>query len=155
MRAIHVAQPTVYRYQTGRIHANCQSTAARLSLKTKPVLPVWGIVIGLATVAASDMKSQAASKTTNAAEVAARLRTRGDYGFALAVLTQARGPESRRKMDDMGDSLVAIATGLRGDDQTATATRAAAQAALMLAGMGETGIVGGERGTPYAGASDR
>jgi hypothetical protein len=119
------------------------------------VLPVWAVAISLVGIAASDGRSQGTSKSPDAAEVAAGLRARGNSGAAVAVLAQARGPESRRKMDEIGDSLVAIAAGLPGHDRHATATRATALSALMLAGMGETGVVGIERGVPYAGAADR
>ncbi len=89
------------------------------------------------------------------AEVAASLRRYGHAGGALAVLTQTRKPQARQTMDDIADSLVAIAATLPGNDSRASATRTAARTILKHAGMGVSGVVGIERGTPYAGASIR
>jgi len=91
----------------------------------------------------------------NAVEVAARLRKSGQAGGAVAVLSQARGPEAAKKMDDIADSLVAIAVGFPGQDARGARTRGAALNALVLAGIGSSGVVGTSHGIPYRGAAER
>jgi hypothetical protein len=113
------------------------------------------IVIVVALVATSELRSQAVSREPNAAEVAALLRSRGDAGGALAVLTQVRGPQPQQNMDEIADSLVAIAVGFPGMDHRGVVTRAAAKETLLLAGLGYNGLVGIDRAVPYAGAADR
>lgn len=112
-------------------------------------------VLGLTGFSAAEVRAQRVSSDPSPAEVASLLRTSGDPGAALSVLTQARGAQAQKKMDEIADTLVAIAISLPGSDQRSTSTRAIAQATLLQAGLGMTGIVGIDRGIPYSGATDR
>ena len=123
----------------GRIHSASRAT----------------IVVVAALVPTSELRSQTIVREPSSAEVAASLREHGHVGGALAVLTQARGPHAQGNMDEIADSLVAIAVSFPGMDLRAVRTRGAAQTALVLAGMGSSGVMGNDRGIPYAGAEDR
>jgi len=105
-------------------------------------------LLGLTLVSASEVRSQAVSFDPSPAEVASFLRSRGQAGPALAVLTQLRARQSQKKMDEVADSLAAIAIGFPGTGYQPRLTRMNAQIALLESGMGRTGI-------PYSGASDR
>jgi hypothetical protein len=105
-------------------------------------------LLGLTLVSASEVRCQALSSDPTPAEVAAFLRSRGQAGPAIAVLTQLRVRQSEKKMDDVADSLAAIAIGFPGTGYQPKRTRMNAQIALLEAGMGRTGI-------PYSGARDR
>jgi hypothetical protein len=58
-------------------------------------------------------------------------------------------------MDEIADSLVAIAVSFPGKDPRSASTRERALTALLSAGMGASGVFGIERGVPYVGAADR
>jgi hypothetical protein len=58
-------------------------------------------------------------------------------------------------MDEIADTLVAIATTFPGNDFRANATRMEALQSLSGAGRGENGIVGQNRALPYGGAMSR
>lgn len=113
------------------------------------------VTVVAALAATSRLHAQPLSREPTAAEVAALLRGQGHAGGAVAVLTQAYSPQPRRKMDDIADSLVAIATGFPGDDLRGARTRGAALSTLLLAGIGTREVTGFERPIPYAGAADR
>ncbi|MDP1860704.1 MAG: hypothetical protein Q8K82_18655 [Gemmatimonadaceae bacterium] len=113
------------------------------------------IAVVVALVATSELRSQTVSREPNAAEVATLLRGHGHATGALAVLTQARGRQPQQKMDEIADSLVAIAVSFPGMDLRGAQTRGAAQATILLAGMGSSGIVGIDHAVPYVGAADR
>lgn len=118
----------------------------------------WGrlaIAMVLTLATGAELRSQRITRDPDAAEVAALLRNQGRYGGAIAVLSQARGPEPQQKMDAIADSLVVIAVSFPGDDHRGASTRMAALRALLAAGTGESGVVGIERAVPYAGAADR
>jgi len=90
-----------------------------------------------------------------ASRVARSIRTDGNDGRALPILTQARKPESRALMDEIADTLAAIAIERSVDDVANTRARAQAIGFLHLAGLGESGLPEGVRGTPYTGAASR
>lgn len=113
------------------------------------------LALVLAVVATSEGRSQTINREPNATEVAASLRTKGHVGGARAVLSQARGPKSQQQLDEIADTLVAIAAGFPGDDLRGGSTRLAALTTLVLAGQGDNGIVGLDRAVPYAGAAAR
>lgn len=89
-----------------------------------------------------------------AADVARSLRTRASPGFARMVLTQALGARERRVMDEIADTLVAIAL-TPGTDELIFSVRSEAVSALTEAGVGYTGIVDRADAVPYAGAASR
>lgn len=105
--------------------------------------------------ATTDLYAQAINREPNAAEVAALLRGQGHAGGAVAVLTQAYSLQPRQKMDEIADSLVAIAVGFPGDDLRGARTRGAALSTLSLAGIGTREVTGMDRAVPYTGAADR
>jgi hypothetical protein len=109
----------------------------------------------LVFVGAASLSAQRVPSNPSAAEIAAMLRTRGEAYAAVPVLTQVQSPQSRKRMDDIADSLVAIAVSFPGNDRRAITTRTAALLTLVKAGRGSSGVVGIERATPYAGAADR
>lgn len=113
------------------------------------------IVVVLTLVAASESHSQDMRGQPTAAEIAALLRTHGTYGAAVSTLTQARSPQPRQMMDEIADTLLALAISFPGTDARAASTRGAAQSAIILAGMGSSGLVGADRATPYRGAATR
>lgn len=99
--------------------------------------------------------AQAIDVEPTASEVANLLRTRGHAGTARAVLTQAYGPKSSQAMDEIADTLTAIAGEYPGKDEHSASIRRAALSTLLLAGLGHTGIVGRDRASPYPGAAKR
>jgi hypothetical protein len=111
-------------------------------------------VAALFTVS-SQLRSQQPSANPTGSEVAALLRAHGNSWWAVSVLTQARGPQPIERLDEIADSLVAIAVSFPGMDFRGVTTRSAALSALASAGMGESGVVGMGHATPYAGAADR
>lgn len=113
------------------------------------------VAIAMCVFAARGLASQKLSREPNAIEVSALLRNSGHYGGAVSVLTQARAAEPKQTMDDIADSLVAIAIGFPGRDLRGARTRGAALRALLLAGIGSSGVVGIDHGVPYAGAEER
>jgi hypothetical protein len=90
-----------------------------------------------------------------ASRVARSIRTNGNDGRALPILTQARKPESRTLMDEIADTLAAIAMEPSVDDVANTRARSQAISILHLAGLGESGLPGGVPGIPYSGAASR
>ena len=88
-------------------------------------------------------------------KIAHSLRTRGGAPGARAVVIQARGDRPRVLLDEIADSLVAIAAGLPGDDSQARETRREAVKILTAAGGGNHGIVGDARAARYPGAEVR
>lgn len=90
-----------------------------------------------------------------AAKVADALRTAGHSAGAVNVLTQARGPRPAQLLDDIADTLVAVATSPSSDDLRGAKMRLAAVDALMLAGRGSTLIDDGSGGVRYVGAAPR
>jgi hypothetical protein len=90
-----------------------------------------------------------------AAEIAHSLRTKGDDGRALPILTQARGRQPQFVLDEIADTLAAIAIGLPGYTVQSVRARSNAVTSLYLAGMGEAGLPGAAHGVPYAGTSER
>lgn len=115
----------------------------------------WGVTLSAVVFTSSDLRSQKPSANPSGAEVAALLRTHGHAGWAVSVLAQTRGPQTPQKLDEIADSLVAIAVGFPGMDFRGVTTRSAAQVALLSAGKGESGVVGTGGATPYTGAADR
>lgn len=113
------------------------------------------LALVLSVVAASAGHSQTSWREPNATDVAVSLRTKGHPGAALAVLTQALGPKSPQQMDDIADTLVAIATRLPGNDSLSFEIRTQALLTLIGAGQGDNGIVGVDHAVPYAGAAPR
>lgn len=115
------------------------------------------IMIGssVMVIAPKSVRSQASITEPKAAEIAAALRIQGHSNGALAVLTQARRQQQQSAMHEIADSLVAIAATFPGTDIRATRTRGAALSTLLLAGQGQSGVVGITSGTPYSGAVDR
>lgn len=99
--------------------------------------------------------AQSAQPPSVAAAVARSLRTGGDDARALPFLTQARGAQSRSAMDEVADSLAAIAITASRDDLIHTRARAVAISTLHLAAKGEPGVAGVTRGISYAGAAER
>lgn len=89
-----------------------------------------------------------------AADVARSLRTRASPGFARVVLTQALGARERHVMDEIADTLVAIAL-TPGTDELIYSVRSEAVSALTEAGVGYTGISDQIYAVPYAGAVSR
>jgi hypothetical protein len=105
---------------------------------------------------ASEARAQAKRVDPTAADVAVALRANGRYLGALSALTQARGPKSQRELDEIADTLVAIAATYRSSDEyRAVVTRTTALISLTDAGIGRTDIVGVEVGVPYAGTTPR
>jgi hypothetical protein len=94
------------------------------------------------------LKGQQPSRDSDAVRIAASMRSRGESGAALAILTQTRGPRSKQDLDAVADTLTEIAASLPGDDVTAVRTRNAARQTILLAGIGKSG-------TPYPGAAAR
>src|SRR5687768_10773756 len=95
---------------------------------------------------------------TEASTVAAELRTKGNPGPALYVLTQAYAPQPREKMDEIADTLLSIAVGLPGTDTVAHRTRTSAARTLMAAASIDTMPAydsDGRRPNPYPGGVDR
>lgn len=90
----------------------------------------------------------------SAADVARSLRTRASRGFALVVLTQALGSRPRHVMDEIADTLLAIAM-TPGTDPLIYSARSEAVNALTEAGVGYTGISGQTYAIPYSGAVTR
>jgi hypothetical protein len=113
------------------------------------------IAVVVTLLATTDLRSQTVSRDPGAAEVAASLRGHGHASGALWVLTQAFRPQPRQKMDEIADSLVAIAVSFPGMDLRSVQTRGAAQSTLLLAGKGEGGTMGTRSAVPYVGAADR
>jgi hypothetical protein len=115
------------------------------------------VAVAVALVAGSELRSQTVSPDSSAVEVAASLRRDGHAGKALLVLTQAGGRQPQQVMDEVADTLVAIAVSFPGNDASGASTRAVAQTTLLRAAKGESGAVGAGigRGIPYAGAADR
>jgi hypothetical protein len=110
-------------------------------------------LVMLASVAT--LQAQVSRPEPTAAEIAQSLRARGGAPGALAVLTQARGDRPRSLLDEIADTLVAIAAGLPGDDSQARETRRQAVKTLAAAGRGKNGIVGVARAVKYPGAEAR
>lgn len=107
------------------------------------------------SASASILHAQVSRPEPTAAEIAQSLRTRGGAPDARAVLTQARGDRPRALLDEIADTLVAIAGGLPGEDFQASATRREAVHILAAAGRGNNGIVGVARAVKYPGAEAR
>ncbi len=99
--------------------------------------------------------SPPAQAVSLASRIARSIRTDGNDGRALPILTQARKPESRALMDEIADTLTAIAIEPSVDDVANTRARSVAIGFLHLAGLGESGLPGDVRGTPYSGAAKR
>ena len=114
----------------------------------------WIAAAGAAAFVAFSAQAQRITPDPSAAEVGTLLRSRGKPGQALAVLTQARQPQSKARLDEMADTLTAIAIGFKGDDTLATSARMAAVTTLLTAGSGTSGS---KRHSviPYDGAADR
>jgi hypothetical protein len=89
-----------------------------------------------------------------AADVARSLRTRASPGFARVVLTQALGARERHVMDEIADTLMAVAM-TPGTDELIYSVRSEAVSALTEAGVGYTGISDQIYAVPYAGAVSR
>lgn len=89
-----------------------------------------------------------------AADVARSLRTRASPGYARVVLTQALRAHPRHVMDEIADTLVAIAM-MPGTDTLSFAVRAAALGTLVSVGAGDNGMVGFAHAVPYAGTLSR
>jgi len=99
-----------------------------------------------------EAQAQFSRPDPSAAKVAAALRAHGYAPSALVVLTQAHGPRPRRTLDDIADTLVAIAVSVSGDDLLSSRARKEAVHLLAAAGVGHSGIVGVDRAIPYSGA---
>lgn len=112
-------------------------------------------VLACIMVVSTEARSQKVVADVSAAEVAVLLRSNRGAGAAAAVLSRANGPQSQKKMDEIADTLVAIAVGLDGDDLETGIARAIAAGTLARAGLGHTGIAEKERAIPYAGATPR
>ena len=117
-----------------------------MRLQFVAAIPIFGLVAG-----SLQLEAQPATKlpTTDAKEVAHQLRSRGDPGMAVQVLTQRYGPQPAAKLDAIGDTLVAVALHFRGDSSKAIYARQAALLALATASKG------GRDGMPYAGGPER
>jgi len=117
----------------------------------------WAVVLlTTATAVASEGRAQAKGVDPTAAEVAVALRDNGRYQGAVSALTQARGPRSQQELDEIADTLVAIAASFRSSDESrGVVTRTTALTSLVDAGLGRTDIVGVEKGVPYSGAATR
>src|SRR5262245_1573817 len=113
------------------------------------------VVVVAAFFLCSELCAQMTGPSLRAADVAASLRKNGSVKGVAIVLTQARGPQSQQTMDEIADSLVAIAASFPGNDLRSAQTRLAATLALVQAGKGTSGIVGSDRAVPYSGASVR
>jgi hypothetical protein len=108
------------------------------------------VVLSALILIRTDMagQSQARRLDTDAAEVARSLRTSGDPGLALQVLTQQYGSVSPSKLNAIADSLVEIAMHFPGDSIKHVLTRQAALITLVDASRGS-------RGVAYAGGPER
>ncbi len=93
--------------------------------------------------------AQVDSQSLNAARIAAQIRTVPDDSSAVAVLRQRRGARSAQQLDEIGDSLVAIAIASAPADTAMYKTHQAALDGLMHAGSSDG------PGAPYRGAADR
>lgn len=111
----------------------------------------WARLAALAScVAAAALSSQTVRSEPTAAVVASLLRTQAHAGAALSVLRQAHGAVPKQSLDEIADSLVAIAATFPGMDLRGVQTRNAALTTLLLAGRG-----GVDDAVPYAGAVER
>ena len=113
------------------------------------------LLLVLSGVGASEGQSQRSRLEPSAAEVAVSLRTKGHAGAARTVLTQALRPKSPQELDEIADTLAAIAATFPGNDARGSATRMEALLSLSFAGQGDNGIVGVAHAVPYGGAAAR
>lgn len=90
-----------------------------------------------------------------AALVARSIRTSGNDGRSLPILTQARGKERRELMDEIADTLVALAINPAEETLANSRARSVAISHLFLAGKGNTGLADEVPGIPYSGAAPR
>lgn len=90
-----------------------------------------------------------------AALVARSIRSSGNDGRSLPILTQAKGKERRELMDEIADTLVALAINPAEETLANSRARSVAIAHLFLAGKGNTGLADEVRGVPYSGAALR
>lgn len=114
-----------------------------------------GVALALLFLSPGNIWSQVRGVDPTAAQVATLLRIKGHPGQARALLTQARGPRTPREMDEVADTLLAIAATFPGNEYRSASTRTSALSALVDAGRGSSGIDDGSAGIPYAGAAAR
>jgi hypothetical protein len=106
------------------------------------------LTISIVLATAVPSRGHAQVVTNSAKDVAARLRTQGDAGDAVSILTQQKGRVPRAALDAIADTLVAIATQVS-DDSSGMRMRRQAALTLAHAGSAHAG------GVPYAGAGER
>ena len=97
----------------------------------------------------------AAQQLPIAAQIARSVRTSGNDGRALPILTQARRSERRALMDEIADTLAAIAINPSVNDLANARARSVAIGILFQSGKGNTGLADDVPGTPYSGATSR
>jgi hypothetical protein len=97
----------------------------------------------------------AAPQLPLAAQIARSVRTSGNDGRALPILTQARRSERRALMDEIADTLTAIAINPSVNDLANARARSVAIGILFQSGKGNTGLADDVPGTPYSGATSR
>lgn len=95
------------------------------------------------------------SSQSIAALVARSIRATGNDGRSLPILTQARGKERRELMDEIADTLVALAINPAVETLANSRTRSVAIGQLFQAGKGNTGLADEVPGIPYSGAAPR
>lgn len=119
-------------------------------------VPIYLLVLGLPLQARAQASARSSQTTVSVASLIARsLRTDGNDSRALPLLTQARQSERDVLLDEIADTLAAIAIERSVEDVAHARARAVAIGTLHLAGMGQHGLPGKTRGTPYAGAATR
>lgn len=104
-----------------------------------------GLVAGFA---ATELQAQRSHRDPSASEIATLLRTKGWAAEARDILTQVRGPRPRSTLDEIADTLAAVAIAHPGSGVDAERVRGTAVQTLMHAGRGNGGV-------PYPGAAER
>lgn len=104
---------------------------------------------------AESLRAHPTQQLPIAAQIARSIRANGNDGRALPILTQAQRKESRALMDEIADTLAAIAIDPSPNDLASSRARAAALSFLFLAGDGHSGLPGEVPGIPYSGALQR
>jgi hypothetical protein len=102
-----------------------------------------------ACAAGTGLEGQQMDSQISATEIATLLRTERHGGPALRILTQVSGAQPRQRLDEIADTVAAVAItyGLRSDGESAHIAGAARDILLLSAVTRE--------GVPYAGAGER